>query len=184
MDNITGPSHSVPEEDREDSLRGLAARLGVKMHDPLWFDRALTHASSIAEDGGSGGGDYESLEFLGDAVLGLAVAHYLFTNVPDRTPGEYSRMRAAMVNRQSVGHVGLALGIASFEAMFSGGITRAAKRDGVSLTTAQVPHALLHHGFTVAFIFGVVISIAALILTLRAGADRAASRSGAPAHGR
>lgn len=80
--------------------------------------------------------------------------------------------------------LGLALGIASFEAMFSGGITRAAKRDGVSLTTAQVPHALLHHGFTVAFIFGVVISIAALILTLRAGADRAASRSGAPAHGR
>lgn len=111
MDNITGPSRSVPDDNREGSLRELAARLGVEMREPLWYDRALTHASSAAEDGGIEG-DYESLEFLGDAVLGLAVAHYLFTNVPDRTPGEYSRMRAAMVNRQSVGHVGHALDIA------------------------------------------------------------------------
>lgn len=111
MDNNPSPSHGGGEEQREDALRGLAERLGVEMRDPRWYDRALTHASRVAEDGGAGG-DYESLEFLGDAVLGLAVAHYLFIHVPDRTPGEYSRMRAAMVNRQSVGHVGHALEIA------------------------------------------------------------------------
>ncbi len=111
MDNTAGPSHDVTDEQREDSLRALAARLGVDIREPLWYDRALTHASRVAEDGGDGG-DYESLEFLGDAVLGLAVAHYLFANVPDRTPGEYSRMRAAMVNRQSVAHVANTLGVA------------------------------------------------------------------------
>ncbi len=111
MDNNPSPSHGVPEENREDALRGLAERLGVEMRNPRWYDHALTHASRVAEDEGIGG-DYESLEFLGDAVLGLAVAHYLFTQVPDRTPGEYSRMRAAMVNRQSVAHVAHALDIA------------------------------------------------------------------------
>jgi len=81
--------------------------------------------------------------------------------------------------------LGLALGIASFEALFSDGITRAAKRGGVSLNAAQIPHALLQHGFTVAFVFGVVLCIAALILTLRAEADRASSgvREGAQSGG-
>ena len=69
--------------------------------------------------------------------------------------------------------LGLALGIVAFETLFSDGITRAAKLDGVSVKTAQIPHALLQHGFTVAFIFGVGLSIAALLLTLRAGAERA-----------
>ncbi len=111
MDNNPGPNHENSKENREESLRNLAVRLGVEMRDTRWYDRALTHASCVAEDE-STGGDYESLEFLGDAVLGLAVAHYLFTHIPGRTPGEYSRMRAAMVNRQSVAHVANALEIA------------------------------------------------------------------------
>lgn len=68
--------------------------------------------------------------------------------------------------------LGLALGIVAFETLFSDGIMRAAKLDGVSVKTARIPHALLQHGFTVAFLFGVGLSIAALILTLRAGAER------------
>ena len=99
MDNNPSPSNGEPGGTREEALRGLAARLGVEMRAPLWFDRALTHASSVAEEGSGADGDYESLEFLGDAVLGLAVAHYLFYSMPDRTPGEHSRIRAAMVNR-------------------------------------------------------------------------------------
>ena len=111
MDNNPSPILDEPDERREDSLKGLAARLGVDIHNALLYDRALTHASRVAEEGETVG-DYESLEFLGDAVLGLAVAHYLFTTVPDRTPGEYSRMRASMVNRQSVAHVANTLDIA------------------------------------------------------------------------
>jgi ribonuclease-3 len=75
------------------------------------LDRALTHASITSEPGGPAY-DYESLEFLGDAALGLAVAHFLFQHAPDRTPGEYSRMRAGLVNRRCLSEVAERLEIA------------------------------------------------------------------------
>ncbi len=89
----------------------MAARLGFEIHDILLFDRALTHASMAAEVAGPMH-DYESLEFLGDAVLGLAVAHYLYEVLPDRSPGEYSRLRAGLVNRRAVARVARELDIA------------------------------------------------------------------------
>jgi ribonuclease III len=99
-------------DERTVELRALSERLAIPMHDMVLFDRALTHASILAETG-EPGMDYESLEFLGDAVLGLAVAHHLFETLPDRTPGEYSRMRAGLVNRKTVGRVGSELEIAA-----------------------------------------------------------------------
>ena len=96
--------------ERVTELNCLADRLGFEIHDASLFDRALTHASSV-EEFGQRGYDYESLEFLGDAVLGLAIAHHLFIRHPDRTPGEYSRMRAGLVNRKCVARVGQALDI-------------------------------------------------------------------------
>lgn len=97
--------------DRAVQLRALMERLGFIVHDLELLDRALTHASISAEQV-SPAYDYESLEFLGDAVLGLAVAHYLFEHLPDCTPGEYSRMRASLVNRRCLARIGHALDIA------------------------------------------------------------------------
>jgi len=97
---------------RDEELRELASRLGISVTRVELLDRALTHASMASEAPGEVA-DYESLEFLGDAALGLAVAHYLFAHVPDRTPGEYSRMRAGVVNRRSVAEVATTLEIAS-----------------------------------------------------------------------
>jgi ribonuclease-3 len=96
---------------RTAELRQLAERLGVSIHDVSLFDRALTHASVVAESI-EVIHDYESLEFLGDAVLGLAVSHRLFEVLPDRTPGEYSRLRASLVNRRTVARVGQQLDLA------------------------------------------------------------------------
>jgi len=96
--------------ERVAALKALADRLGFTIRDASLFDRALTHASSLV-DGQRRGLDYESLEFLGDAVLGLAMAHHLFECYPDRSPGEYSRMRAGLVNRKCVARVGRALDI-------------------------------------------------------------------------
>ena len=96
--------------DRVAELNRLAERLGFEIRDTSLFDRALTHASSLV-DGKRHGLDYESLEFLGDAVLGLVMAHHLFEIYPDRSPGEYSRMRAGLVNRKCVARVGRALDI-------------------------------------------------------------------------
>lgn len=96
--------------ERVAELNRLADRLGFEIRDASLFDRALTHASSL-KDGKRDGLDYESLEFLGDAVLGLVMAHHLFETYPDRSPGEYSRMRAGLVNRKCVARVGRALKI-------------------------------------------------------------------------
>ena len=95
---------------RENELRDLAQRLGFEMEQVELFDRALTHASMLGEVEGPAF-DYETLEFLGDAVLGLVVAHHLFEHVPDRSPGEYSRMRAGLVNRTCLARVGRQLDI-------------------------------------------------------------------------
>lgn len=97
--------------EREAELRALGARLGFEIHQVVWFDRALTHAS-VEPETGEHRGDYESLEFLGDAALGLVVAHHLFETRPGLSPGEYSRLRATLVNRRTLARVGQAMGIA------------------------------------------------------------------------
>jgi len=100
----------LADTERLKELRALAAHLGIVINDFELFDRALTHASIASESRGSGY-DYEALEFLGDAALGLAAAHHLFRECPDRTPGEYSRMRAGVVNRRCLSRVARRLGI-------------------------------------------------------------------------
>jgi ribonuclease-3 len=97
--------------ERHAVLQALSARLELELENLGLLDRALTHASSCAETH-ERARDYESLEFLGDAVLGMAVAHYLYERIPDRTPGEYSRIRASLVNRRCLARIATDLDIA------------------------------------------------------------------------
>ena len=100
-------------EAREAALREFAGLLHIPLGNAALFDQALTHASTGGETPDEIP-DYESLEFLGDAVLGLAAAHRLFETRPNLTPGEYTRLRAALVNRDAVARVGEAEGIAPY----------------------------------------------------------------------
>jgi len=100
------------DTDRLDALRGLAKRLAIQLDRYELLDQALTHASSLVESGENPGRDYEALEFLGDAVLELAVSHYLFEMLPGRSPGDYTKLRATAVNRNSVGRVARRIEIA------------------------------------------------------------------------
>ena len=61
--------------------------------------RGLTHRSALKQ---SNRADYERLEFLGDAVFGLTVAHLLSDRHPDATEGNLSKMRAALVNTRAL----------------------------------------------------------------------------------
>lgn len=99
------------ESARSTQLQSLMARLGIRIIQTELLDRALTHASIAAESQGPVS-DYEALEFLGDAVLGLAVAHHLLEHKPNSTPGEYSRIRAALVNRRTLAELAQKLDIA------------------------------------------------------------------------
>lgn len=101
----------MDNEKRMEELRGVCSAAGFEMGNLALLDRALTHASLVTEAKGEVE-DYEALEFIGDAVLGLAVARYLYEHVPDRTPGEYSRLRAGLVNRRCLARIAEKLGIA------------------------------------------------------------------------
>jgi ribonuclease-3 len=92
------------DAERKQKIQDLMATFGVEINNFDLFDQALTHASAAA-DLGAPEYNYESLEFLGDAVLGLAAAQHLFDDFPDRTPGEYSKMRAGLVSKRCLSRV-------------------------------------------------------------------------------
>jgi ribonuclease III len=76
-------------------LDTLQKELGYRFKDPSLLVRALTHVSF---DRKKTHGNNEVLEFLGDAVLDLAISDLLIRRFPERTEGDLSRMRAGLVN--------------------------------------------------------------------------------------
>jgi len=84
--------------------------IGVSFDDPNLLRQAFTHRSYLNEHREAGLSHNERLEFLGDAVLELAVTDYLFREYPDKTEGELTAVRAALVNTTSLSEAGEALG--------------------------------------------------------------------------
>ena len=85
-----------------DEFEDLQARIDYRFRDRGLLEHALTHKSRAAEDISGGVADNESLEFLGDAVLGLVVADALFRQYPTYTEGQKSKIKAAVVSTQSL----------------------------------------------------------------------------------
>ena len=85
----------------EDACAALESRIGYRFRDRGLLEQALTHRSRAAEDV-SGAADNESLEFLGDAVLGFVVADRLFHQFPEYNEGQKSKIKAAVVSTQSL----------------------------------------------------------------------------------
>ncbi|HKY22695.1 MAG TPA: ribonuclease III [Vicinamibacterales bacterium] len=90
----------------------LVEQVGYTFRDPGLLEHALTHTSRANEDVSGGVVDNESMEFLGDAVLGFAIADLLFRRFPDRDEGWKSKMKAALVSTTSLARLaeGLRLG--------------------------------------------------------------------------
>jgi ribonuclease-3 len=89
----------------------LEALLGYTFIDKSWLERALTHRSVQVNGVKS---DYERLEFLGDAVFDLAVAHLLLDSHLEANEGELSKMRAALVNTASLANIARKLELGRF----------------------------------------------------------------------
>ena len=79
-------------------------RLGYEPRERALFRSALTHRSVA-------GTNNERLEFLGDAVLNLLIAHRLYVAFPQATEGDLSRLRARLVSREPLAEIALALGV-------------------------------------------------------------------------
>lgn len=89
---------------RKPKLDELLSKLGYQFEDPALLEQALTHVSAP----GAGGASYQRLEFLGDRVLGLAVAEMLYAGFPNAPEGELSRRLAELVRRESCAEVAIA----------------------------------------------------------------------------
>jgi ribonuclease-3 len=89
-----------------ETLAWLEKKLAHRPSDPALFERALTHASHGADH-------YERLEFLGDRVLGLAIADWLYETFPDEPEGKLSRRLNALVAREVCAEVGREMGLAA-----------------------------------------------------------------------
>jgi ribonuclease-3 len=83
--------------------RDLELALGFKFHDTALVDRALAHRSYCAEHPDTTSN--ERLEFLGDAVLGLIVTDFMFSEYPDMPEGELAKLRASVVNSEVLADV-------------------------------------------------------------------------------
>lgn len=82
--------------EQPDILDSVEQAIGHRFSDRELLTTALTHPSWAAEHAGMR--DYERLEFLGDAVLGLVVAEHLFLTFPDTPEGELTRRKIAAVS--------------------------------------------------------------------------------------
>jgi ribonuclease-3 len=99
------------EPDRGRLLSGdldawLAATFGGAASDRALFERALTHGSEARAN-------YERLEFLGDRVLGLTMAEWLYESFPNEPEGNLSKRINALVARTTCADVGRDLGVAA-----------------------------------------------------------------------
>jgi ribonuclease-3 len=89
----------------------LEAVLGYPFADRDLLDRALRHASWCNEQGGTRPEDNQRLEFLGDAVLSLAVSHRLMTRFPTAHEGDLSVTRSQVVSETGLSEVAAQLAI-------------------------------------------------------------------------
>ena len=92
------PSTEEVAGSRRSAAAELGSVLGHEFSDPATARRALTHRSAS-------GANNERLEFLGDSVLGLAVADLLYERYPDASVGELTRTRASLVRKESLAAV-------------------------------------------------------------------------------
>ncbi len=89
----------------------LQQTLGISFNDLLLLEQALVHSSYLNENPGFALPSNERLEFLGDAVLGLAVAEKLYQDFPHLSEGGMTKLRSALVRRDSLARIARTLGL-------------------------------------------------------------------------
>ncbi len=92
-------------------MKELETRIGYRFNNPALLKTALTHPSYGREHHVP---HYQRLEFLGDAVLELAVSRYLFFELPEIDEGKLTRIRAALVREETLCRAAQRIGLGKF----------------------------------------------------------------------
>ena len=92
-------------------IKDLEQAIGYRFQNITLLQNALTHSSFANERWHDSLKSNERLEFLGDSILGMVVAEFLYRNYADRPEGELTRMRADMVCETSLAKVADQIGL-------------------------------------------------------------------------
>ena len=98
--------------EKEDKLAELEALLQVKFNDRSLLQRAITHHSCCPETAIRD--SYDTLEFLGDAILGAHVVEYIYRNFPDASEGGMTALKSEVVSRRILSKIGQEIGLLSY----------------------------------------------------------------------
>ncbi len=97
-----------------DDFAALEDRIGHRFTQPELIERALTHRSLANEDATGAILDNESLEFLGDAVLGFTIADMLFRRFPEYDEGQKSKLKSMLVSTTTLARLARQLQLGDF----------------------------------------------------------------------
>ncbi|TMC20265.1 MAG: ribonuclease III, partial [Chloroflexi bacterium] len=98
----------------------LEAVLSVQFQDPQFLKLALTHRSYIYETAGEGQSSNERLEFLGDSILALISADFLYRTFAHLTEGELTDVRAVLVRTETLAKLARDIGLGNYLLMGRG----------------------------------------------------------------
>jgi ribonuclease-3 len=101
-------------DERLSNLGNFQQILAYKFNDINLLDNALIHRSFVNENPAFSYKDNERLEFLGDAVIGLCLSDMLIKKFPDYAEGQLSKLRAFVVNEQSLADLARKLNIGDY----------------------------------------------------------------------
>ncbi|WP_376796217.1 ribonuclease III [Thermogemmatispora sp.] len=99
-------------EESASDLAELEARLQITFHDRRLLERALTHHSCCPETAIRD--SYDTLEFLGDAIISAHVVEYIYRNFPEASEGEMTSLKSEVVSRRVLSRIGRQLGLFDF----------------------------------------------------------------------
>ncbi|NHF58890.1 ribonuclease III [Flavobacteriaceae bacterium TP-CH-4] len=105
--------NSHPKEDG-DFFLGIQHILGFKPKKLKIYKKAFLHRSANKRDNEGNPMNYERLEFLGDAMLGTIISHYLYKQVPGGDEGYLTKMRSKIVSREHLNELGKDLNLIQF----------------------------------------------------------------------
>jgi ribonuclease-3 len=105
----------------DNALTPLSSQLGYAFSNEALLTEALTHRSAASTNN-------ERLEFLGDGILNFVVAARLFEQYPDMQEGDLSRLRASLVNKDSLADIAKVLGLGEYIKLGSGELKSGGRR--------------------------------------------------------
>jgi ribonuclease-3 len=105
--------------ERKKTLNEFQKAAGFHFKNLELLSRALTHRS-YAPEGVSPHYNNERLEFLGDSVLGMSVADWLYVNLPERAEGEMARVKSFVVSEECLSEIAFGMGVDRYLVMGKG----------------------------------------------------------------